>query len=216
MVNADVDYQNFYSLLGHPKVSVCFGEKGSGKTALSMRVADDFEAEGIQTVFMPSKNVKHLVPTWMKVVNPRVPRWIYNSFTIIDDIHLEYHARNWRVDKAVVFDKILSVSRHNELSVFVTTTHSHRADVNIYRDADNFLTKKPSKRKVKFERSELKGFFEDALKEFRKKVKGKDPRKYVYVSLYNDTEALVGEYNIPEWFTKELSTYLRIRQRQRQ
>lgn len=207
-----VDFEDFYDLLGHSSVTVCVGPRGSGKTALAALVSGQYFTHDINVVWFTMVNVKHLIPKQFKNINARSPRWIPDTLTVMDDIHLEYHAREWRMDKSIVFDKIMSLSRQNNQSFFITTQHSARADISVFRDADNLLIKKPNKKQIKFDRTQMKPFLEAAQKAF----KGvKNPKKWVYASTKDDYEGLIGPYDLPKFWSEELSKYMGKRRRRR-
>lgn len=203
---------DLYDMLGHSSVTSIFGRRDSGKTALGCLALEHFHRHNVRCVILTFKQIpKKLIPEWLineDVRNPN-PEWPNHSVYFIDDIHLLFHARTYRVKRQIGFDDILSICRHNDTSFLMSTQFSRREDVNYLEDSDNVLFKNLSQNQLEYDRPQMRKRLLSVYLIFQAlKARGEDLKTCFYAQT-EDINRMNVNQPLPSFWSSELSTYLR-------
>lgn len=154
------------------------GRRGSGKTALGMRVLEAFDYKSERSCYAIGYDSAKL-PLWIRKADSAldIPS---NSVALVDEGAVIYSSRDSHKAANKAISKLMAVARHKNLSLILITQNSAMIDVNVLRLADTLIIKKPSLMQTNFERREMKKLFDKALPHF-KGLKGIDNKKGFYV-----------------------------------
>lgn len=155
-------------------VVLIMGSKGSGKSALAHDTAERLHTKGnipavlhLPTLPKPKQqSIQSLLPTWMKVVTS-TEQWPKGGTVIYDEASQSAHARRTQSSDAVELDNLMGISRQRGQLILFVSHHSHKLDVNVVRDCDRVIWKRPTYAHWLFERDELTDFVLKALDFFQ-------------------------------------------------
>lgn len=177
-------------------VGIIIGARGSGKSALGMRVLENAAAKGRKVCAMGFR--EETLPHWIKCVNePDAPN---GSFLLVDEGGITFNSRESLSDANKLLSKLLLVARHKDLSVLFISQNSANVDVNALRQADYLLLKKPSLLQAGFERKEISEIYEKARDGFKKYAE----LKGVFYA-YSDAFTGFAESVLPSFWTEKTS-----------
>lgn len=207
-IESDSKFKDLYELLGHPSVSVIIGGRGSGKTSFAFLALEQYHPY-MRTVVMPFRKIDpKLLPDWIEQEDPNDPVFYQHSIVVLDDIHLVHHARDWYSDESKFLDKLISISRHEDISFVLISQMSRRIDINAIGDIDNLIIKKPSIMHSRFERPEMRKELKELKQPFEEmKRRGFNIKKTAYI-LGEDYQGMLVDIPLPSFWTPELSVYL--------
>ena len=197
---------------------VCLGRMGSGKTAKSMKMLDQFHNDGWETCFCPGNDKPvpgGLLPPWMHQCSPLNPRFVENTVYLFDDWHLVRHSREWRDEISIAIQRTETKNRQFNRKFIFNTQHSKQIDTsqaswNVGATCFN----KHSLRQAKSERQEVKEMALEASRAFRHyEDLGYNYKELIYIFTDAVDENLEGKgemfkMSLPDWWSEGLSTYL--------
>lgn len=196
-------YDKFYNkLLKYSLIMLIIGKRGSGKTALGMRLLELF-----------NKNAKKRCYA-VGFQNSKIPRWIRkadvieeipnNSVALIDEGGIVFSSRESMKDANKMLGKIMAIARHKNITLVLVTQNSAMIDLNVLRLADTILLKEPSLLQSEFERKALKNMYDKIIPLFKER---EDKEKYFYV--WDDEFEGLLEYGLPSFWNEGVSKSFR-------
>ena len=188
---------DFYKFLNKPgKIGIILGARGSGKSALGMRILENlrfFEKK----VYALGFNQKKL-PKWIISVEDikKVPN---NSFLLVDESGIGFSSRNSMSLINKFLTELLLISRHKDISIIFITQNSSNIEINTLRQADYLLLKPSSLLQLDFERKKIK----DIYLEVKDKFKEYNEEGVTYI--YSDVYRGFVKNKLPSFWSEELS-----------
>jgi len=162
-------------------IGLILGGRGSGKTALGMRLLENFKAETKKKIYAMGFS-KEALPEWITPIQG-IEEIENGSVVLIDEGGIEFSSRNAMTIINKMLSELLLISRHKDMSVIFITQNSSNLEINVIRQADYLLLKPSSLLQRDFERSKIKEIYEEVEEEF-KKLKGEKGLTYVYADAY--------------------------------
>jgi replicative DNA helicase len=190
------NFENFLEQKG--KIGIVVGARGTGKSALGMRIAENVLAKAKDKVFalgfLPGKVPKHIriISNLNEVEN--------DSFLLVDESGIKFSSRSSMSSANKLLSSLLFISRHKNISILFITQNSSNIEVNTLRQADYILLKKSSLLQLDFERKKIKEIYQETKKDFEKFRKDKG-LTYIYSDEY---QGFVSN-SLPSFWTEELS-----------
>ena len=134
-------------------IGLILGARGSGKSALGMRLLENvFSKTGRRVCAMGFDESS--LPSWIKCVDSvdMVPN---GSVVLVDEGGITFSARSSQSSANKILSSLLLVARHKDLSVLFISQNSANLEVNAIRQADFLLLRKPSLLQQEFERKKI-------------------------------------------------------------
>ena len=182
-------------------VGLILGSRGSGKSALGLRVAENFRSKTEKHICAIGFDERDL-PSWIKVVE--VPEDIENnSFVLIDEGGVFFSSRDSMTEANKIVSKLMLLARHKDLCILFITQNSSNLEINTIRQADYLMLKPSSLLQLDFERKRIKEIYDNAQKGFNtyKKDIG---LLYIYS---DDFKGFVSN-SLPSFWSKKISKAL--------
>ncbi|HIH58490.1 MAG TPA: hypothetical protein HA294_00630 [Nanoarchaeota archaeon] len=176
------------------KIALILGQRGSGKTALAFKIAEDAYArtgKNVYCVGFPKTQLKEL-PEWITIIN-NLENCKEDSFIIVDEAGVQYHPKEFQSIKSKSLHDILALARHQGQSIVYTTQNSANLNRDIVRQADSIILKKPGLVQAGMDRSPLQYMIQEAADYFRNKA---------------DKEMLTQAYVFDEFYKGGITTLL--------
>jgi len=191
------DLNNFHELLNNPgKIGIILGARGSGKSALGMRVLENINSFGKKVYalgFKPESLPKWIIP--IKDIN----QITNNSFLLADESGIGFSSRSSMSSINKLLTELLLISRHKDLSIIFITQNSSNVEINTLRQADYLLLKPSSLLQLDFERKKIKDIYQEVIDKFKKyNEKG---TTYIYSDVYRGFV----KNELPGFWSDELS-----------
>jgi len=164
-IHGDFDKFEEKILSSKSSVGIILGSRGSGKSALGMRLLENAKAKGrhVQALgFTPTS-----LPSWINCINS-IDEVKNNSFLLVDEGGITFSSRSSMNDANKLLSQLLLISRHKDLSVIFISQNSANIDINAIRQADYLLFKKSSLLQLDFERKKIKEIYLSADAGFKK------------------------------------------------
>jgi len=180
-------------------VVIIVGRRGSGKTSLSMRMAENLFTKEKDLSFIGFPKSR-LLPYWINTIGD-IEKVKNKSFVFVDEAGIEFGSRDPMARKNKEIGKLLQISRHKDLSLFFVSQNSSNIDRAVIRHADVILLKEGSILQHKMERPEFKSLYKDANLHFDEI--NDDKKSYVYV-ISDYFEGLV-KFKECNWFDTRVS-----------
>jgi hypothetical protein len=164
-----------------PEVALIMGSRRYGKTGVAHKIAEDIHrSKGLPAmVHLPPsapastrQKIQKLLPRWM-LVTTKKEEWVKNSVVIYDEAAQTAHARRTQSGDAVELDNLIGVSgQRNQFLIFICH-HSRKLDLNVVREVNHIVWKRPTYAYQLFERDELSDFTMKAYDYFTELRQGK-------------------------------------------
>ncbi len=139
-------------------IGIILGARGSGKSAIGMKLLENFKEKTDKNVYAMGFNKEDL-PGWIEVVE-NVSEIQNDSAVLIDEGGIAFSSRKSMSSANQLLSELLFIARHKNLSILFITQNSSNLEVNVLRQAD-FLIMKPSSLLQKdFERKIIKDIYE--------------------------------------------------------
>ena len=201
VLTVEGNYKDFKkSLFKYPKVIVITGKRRSGKTALAFRIAENLTKKLKKTPYVLNFPTDNLPKKFKKKYSIEfVP---IDSIVLIDEAGILFHQRETRKKTHVNLSKLLQICSQKNLHTITTVQNSANIDIDVLRQTDIFMIKKPSLFQLKFERKALKDLFLKAEKYFEK-VNPNNQNAFVYV-FSDEFEGLL-KFSLPSFWKDEIS-----------
>ncbi len=134
-------------------IGLVLGARGSGKSALGMRIIENVSSKTGRNVCAMGFDESTL-PSWITCVGSvdAVPN---GSFVLVDEGGITFSSRSSQSSANKILSSLLLVARHKDLSVLFISQNSANLEVNAIRQADFLLLRKPSLLQKEFERKKI-------------------------------------------------------------
>ncbi|MFA6048454.1 MAG: hypothetical protein WC792_00710 [Candidatus Micrarchaeia archaeon] len=144
-------------------IGIILGGRGSGKTALGLRMLENAKARGrsVQALGFSEESL----PPWMQCVST-LEQVKNGAFLLVDEGGIVFSARSAFASPNKLLSDLLLISRHKDLSVLFISQNSANLDVNALRQADYLLLKRPSLLQKDFERKIIGKIYEENRRGF--------------------------------------------------
>ena len=153
------------------------------------------------------------MPFWIKVTT-KTEEWEKDSVVIYDEAAQTAHARRTQSGDAVELDNLIGLSgQRNQCLVFICH-HSRKLDLNVVREVNHIIWKRPTYAYQLFERDELSDFTMKAYDYFASLQKGRKLTKPLLLTMkknslvldFDDFTFYRIENALPSYWTEELSS----------
>ncbi len=145
-------------------VGIALGARGSGKSALGMRILENVSAKTGRKVFAMGFNPSAL-PEWIIPVE-EVSQIPNGAFVLVDEGGITFSSRSSMSSANKILSSLLLVARHKDVSALFISQNSANLEVNAIRQADYLLLRKPSLLQKDFERKIIGKMYDEIGKEF--------------------------------------------------
>ncbi|MFA4946413.1 MAG: hypothetical protein WC607_02630 [Candidatus Micrarchaeia archaeon] len=178
-------------------VGLILGARGSGKSALGVRVLENASARGRRVCALGFN--EGAMPSWVHIVDS--PEAVPNgSFLLVDEGGISFSSRDSMSSANKLLSSLLFVARHKDLSVLFITQNSANLEVNTLRQADYLLLKKPSLLQRDFERKKINEIYDEAIPGF---AKHSDDKGIFFV--YSDAFRGFASNSLPSFWSEAAS-----------
>jgi len=161
-------------------IGLILGARGTGKSAIGMRLLENFKAKTSKKVYALGFKEESL-PDWIKAIR-NIEEIANNSVILIDEGGIEFSSRKAMSNANKILSEILLISRHKDLSVIFITQNSSNLEINVIRQSDYLILKPSSLLQKDFERKKIKDVYSEVDKEFEEL---EDPGlTYIYANNY--------------------------------
>ncbi|MFA5929987.1 MAG: zonular occludens toxin domain-containing protein [Candidatus Micrarchaeia archaeon] len=145
-------------------IGLVLGARGSGKSALGMRILENIAAKGGRKVCAMGFDESAL-PDWIRPVHgvEEVPN---GAFVLIDEGGITFSSRSSQSPANKILSSLLLVARHKDLSVLFISQNSANLEINTIRQADYLLMRKPSLLQKEFERKKIGQIYDEISAQF--------------------------------------------------
>jgi hypothetical protein len=145
-------------LLSKSTVGLILGARGSGKSALGMRILENMAAKGRKVCAMGFD--ESALPEWITSVEDvdGIPN---NRFVLVDEGGILFSSRSSQSSGNKLLSSLLLVARHKDVSVLFISQNSANLEVNSIRQADYLLMRKPSLLQKDFERKKIGQIYDE-------------------------------------------------------
>ena len=159
-------------------VGIALGARGSGKSALGMRMLENVSAKTGRKVCAMGFNQSAL-PEWIIPVE-EVPQIQNGAFVLVDEGGITFSSRSSMSSANKILSSLLLVARHKDVSAIFISQNSANLEVNAIRQADYLLLRKPSMLQKDFERKIIAKIYDEAGKDFESLPQGGRYSTYIY------------------------------------
>ena len=173
------EFEKFLQKKG--KIGLIIGARGTGKSALGMRIAENIVAQSGKDIYALGFN-KEKLPKYIRVIDD-LEDVENNSFLLVDESGINFSSRSSMSSANKLLSSLLFISRHKNISILFITQNSANIEVNTLRQADYLLFKKSSLLQLDFERRKIKEIYEEVKKGFEKFDKDIG-LTYIYSDIY--------------------------------
>ncbi|MFA6908037.1 MAG: hypothetical protein WC263_04380 [Candidatus Micrarchaeia archaeon] len=142
-------------------IGLVLGARGSGKSALGMRMLENVSAKtGRQVCAMGFD--RSSLPGWINAIGSldEVPN---GAFVLVDEGGISFSSRSAMSSANRLLSSLLFISRHKDISVLFISQNSANLEVNAIRQADFLMLRKPSLLQSEFERGIIAKIYKGAL-----------------------------------------------------
>lgn len=159
-------------------VGIILGARGSGKSALGMRLLENISAKTGRAVCAMGFEESSL-PAWIAAVDgvESVPN---GAFVLVDEGGITFSSRSSMSSANKVLSSLLFVARHKDISALFIAQNSSNLEVNAMRQADCLLLRRPSLLQKDFERKIIADIYDAAQGGFASLPQQGKHSTYVY------------------------------------
>lgn len=196
----------FDELLARSSIGIVLGARGSGKTALGLRLLENVAGR------RPCAAIgfeRASLPPWIEPVGTvdDVPN---GSCVLVDEGGILFSSRSSMSEANRVLSELIFISRHKDLAIVFISQNSANLEVNVLRQADYLLLKPASLLQLDFERKVVERVYKKAKKGFER-YRGTPGLVYVYSDAYRG----FATNELPSFWDQDLSTQFRSRSSKR-
>ncbi|HIH25461.1 hypothetical protein J4476_02255 [Candidatus Woesearchaeota archaeon] len=176
------DYQEFENKIldSSSTIGIILGARGTGKSALGMKLLENLKAETGKEVYAMGFNSKDM-PNWINIVDS-IDDAENNSILLVDESGIQFSSRESMSNSNKLLSQILFIARHKDLSIIFISQNSSNIEINTIRQADYIALKPSSLLQKDFERKKIKEIYEEVEKEFEKY---KEDKGLTYIYSHN-------------------------------
>ena len=188
----------------HPAVILILGHRGSGKTALAVRLQELLrDVAPPYTVGLPPKAAR-LLPDWYGLADDfgTIPR---NAIVYVPESYRMFHARTSQTAQGRMIADLINLSRHRKHTLIFDVQNAAQLDRNIISEVDLVLAKEPGPFQAGFERNQLKSLMDSARAAFASVGQGRKKRATWVVAPGGGIAGQLMENLLPSFWTDSLS-----------
>ncbi|VVC01031.1 Uncharacterised protein [uncultured archaeon] len=183
---------------GKSLIGLILGSRGSGKSALGMRILENVVANTGRHAYCMGFQREDL-PGWIEPVES-LEEVRNNSFLLVDEGGIKFSSRSAMSSANKLLSELLLISRHKDLNVLFITQNSANIEVNAIRQSDYLLLKAPSLLQLDFERKAIKDIYEKVKDGFRRHQAEKG-----LVYIYSDACTGFAANRLPSFWSESVS-----------
>ncbi|MFH1276381.1 MAG: hypothetical protein ABIH82_04685 [Candidatus Woesearchaeota archaeon] len=162
-------------------IGIILGARGTGKTAIGMRLLENFAAKSDKYTYALGFKEEEL-PSWIKVIK-NIDEISNNSALLIDEGGIEFSSRSSMSKANKLLSELLLISRHKDLSILFISQNSANLELNAIRQADYLILKPSSLLQKDFERKKIKEMYQEVQQEFEE-LADVEGITYIYADNY--------------------------------
>ena len=191
-------------LVHHPSVILILGHRGSGKTALAIRIQELLrDVAPPYAVGLPAK-AKGLLPDWYGLA-PDFDTIPKNAVIYVPESYRMFHARDTRSARGRTVAELVNLSRHRQHTLIFDVQNAAQLDRNIISEVDLVLVKEPGPFQVGFERPQYKGVMDQARVAFGALGKGRKKQSVWVVAPKDGIAGQLMQNQLPTRWSDSLS-----------
>jgi hypothetical protein len=179
-------------------IGIILGARGTGKSALGMRLIENIHAKTKKTIhtigFKPTS-----LPRWITPIST-LDQINNNSIILIDEGGIAFSSRKSMSNANTILSKLLLIARHKDLSVIFITQNSANLEINALRQADYLLLKPSSLLQKDFERKKIRDIYSSVQQDFAD-LSNQQGLTYIYSTAY---QGFVSN-NLPSFWNDKIS-----------
>ncbi len=158
------DYKVFLNNLmkSDSLIGIVIGARGSGKTATTLKIAEDLKTSKKKVFAMGFSNL----PNWIKIVE-EIDDIKNDSLVVIDEGGILFSSRKSMSNSNKLLSDLLLIARHKNLTILFISQNSSNLDINTLRQADFLILKRSSLLQKSFERKIIAKTYEDYSDKFK-------------------------------------------------
>ncbi|MFA5050300.1 MAG: zonular occludens toxin domain-containing protein [Candidatus Micrarchaeia archaeon] len=179
-------------------IGLILGARGSGKSAVGMRILENFAAKTKKKLYAIGFE-RETLPKWIKIPE-NIKKIEGDSFVLIDEAGIEFSSRDSMKNANKLLSQIILISRHKNLSILFISQNSSNIEINTIRQSDYLILKKPSLLQLDFERKKIKEIYLGVDEKF-KKYENMPGVNYIYSDWYLG----FATNNLPSFWSEGLS-----------
>lgn len=178
-------------------IGIILGARGTGKSALGMRVLENWAGRGAKVCAMGFN--EETIPSWIKVIDDmeKAPN---RSIVLVDESGISFSSREAMSDANKLLSELLLVARHKDISIIFIAQNSANLEINSIRQADYLLLKRPSLLQKDFERGKIKNIYSEVENDFKEL---RADRGLVYI--YSDRFRGFASNTLPTFWSEKAS-----------
>lgn len=192
-------------LVHHPAVVLIVGHRGSGKSALAVRLQELLrDVAPPYAIGLPAKASK-LLPEWYGLAEDPglIPQ---NAIVYIPESYRLFHSRSTQSAPGRAIAGLVNLSRHRRHTLIFDVQNASHLDRNIISEVDLVLVKQPGPFQQGFERSQLAPVMDAARAAFAGVPEAKRRRHVWAVSPNAGVEGRLMENELPSFWSERIST----------
>ena len=134
------NYNNFTKHLNEDsKIVLIFARRGSGKSALGLRIMENIKAKTNRNCYTLGINEK-LLPNWIETIS-NVEEASQNSIIVVDEGAVSFSSRSSMTEANRELSKLMAIARHKNLTLIFITQNTGMIDKNVLKLADSLMIK---------------------------------------------------------------------------
>ncbi|MFA6213726.1 MAG: hypothetical protein WC717_00415 [Candidatus Micrarchaeia archaeon] len=134
-------------------IGLVLGARGSGKSALGMRLLENIAAKKTRQVYAMGFEQSAL-PAWVSCTGElgSIPN---GAFVLVDEGGIAFSSRQSMSGANKLLSSLILIARHKDISVLFISQNSSNLEINAIRQSDYLLLRKPSLLQMDFERKKI-------------------------------------------------------------
>ncbi len=159
-------------------IGLVLGARGSGKSALGMRLLENVAAKKTRPVYAMGFNQSTL-PTWI-FCTEELSALPNGAFVLVDEGGIAFSSRRSTSNANQLLSSLIMIARHKDISVLFISQNSANLEINAIRQSDYLLLRKPSLLQMDFERKKISKIYHNIITGFEKLPENGLFATYVY------------------------------------